>query len=486
MHFGLYTFATTTIILILQSCHNQAPERDRTAGYRRTIGVESDATKSTKSESAKSEVSNSEVANSEIADSEIAKPANQTPAPTTPAPTASQTPTPTAKPTPTPSGNSGADETATPKVQIGLGRSNFVWSYEDKVDRRKDRAFADINIMRHANVKIVRTDMRGFANGINDTTEADRLRDVLQRLQEVGMKAIVMISISAFDYNEPWAASAQDDGSGAFKAKCGWTGGAWRMAWINSARFEQRIQMHLDRFKAAGITNIVGFEILNEPDWVCFNGDIWIGGVDSFDPNTITKYAELLKISNKTIKKVYPNAKIVTAGLANIGLTVPNYLGYIYPLNFLKWVNNVKDETGKGAIDAYADAVGVHWYPMDYTNFQTGTRNMLKQVSDTVGGKPIWITEFGVSDYLASDQNARTKFFKDFFVYVRDSITEAMVPMMFAYGLHTPDGHDFVDYKDPSTVGSVPASCVSAFYPAPIPSQCEDKLRPALSIFSQL
>ncbi len=120
---------------------------------------------------------------------------------------------------------------------------------------------------------------------------------------------------------------------------------------------------------------ITAWQVWNEPSLVHY-----------FTPSpSVTRYAELLRISHDAIKNEDPRAQIVLAGLPGFpkegALTAWQYLGKLF------------DQRG---VEDDFDVVALHAYARDIDQLQLQVRKVravMRQNGDT--SKPLWITELG-------------------------------------------------------------------------------------------
>ncbi len=125
----------------------------------------------------------------------------------------------------------------------------------------------------------------------------------------------------------------------------------------------------------------MGVEIWNEPNYGVF-----------FAPRSDpTRFTELLKLGHTAVKSVNPGMPVVSGGLAGATVVDP---GGMADDQFLQGMYNA------GAKN-YMDAIGDHFYP-SARPLTFGMRTDLERIRGVRnrngdGGKPIWVTEFGLS-----------------------------------------------------------------------------------------
>jgi len=131
------------------------------------------------------------------------------------------------------------------------------------------------------------------------------------------LKFLANVLQAEADYDE----GHQNQNAGEdFRKRCGWSRGSGKLSQINSAKLAQRLRTQLDAVKAANLT-IDAFEIGNEDDWICFNGDVPDGHTPTEAEwmTAVRGYAHFLKAAAEVIRDPhhFPNAKIITFGIAH-------------------------------------------------------------------------------------------------------------------------------------------------------------------------
>jgi hypothetical protein len=131
-----------------------------------------------------------------------------------------------------------------------------------------------------------------------------------------GLKFLANVLPSGADYDNPKNDNAGED----FRKRCGWPQGSPKISQINLTKFSQRLRTQLDAVKAAHLT-IDAFEIGNEFDWICFNGDVPNGHTPTEQEwlTAVRGYAHFLKGAAEVIRdpRYFPAAKIITFGIAH-------------------------------------------------------------------------------------------------------------------------------------------------------------------------
>jgi len=273
---------------------------------------------------------------------------------------------------------------------LGMARANLVW---EKSPEPIVSEIAD------SGAQAFRTDLRATLDGVS----VQRLGRVIRRANERGMRVLVNVMVDPEDYVD-WAGSLGPTAGGGrtFLQLCGWQGGAPRISQIDLERYRQRLVRFFEYARSTYESTplaIEAFEIGNEFDWACFNGDIPLdafAGTSAMKPFAL-KYAEMLRISRDVIRTYLPTAQIVTFGMANIigDGRAQSADWVIFPL--------LKNANGIDAIALYADGIGEHLYTGVYG--EDGSLNprvdlaeaKLRTAKALLGNsfKPFWITEFG-------------------------------------------------------------------------------------------
>ena len=101
------------------------------------------------------------------------------------------------------------------------------------------------------------------------------------------------------------------------------------------------------------------------------------------DPGWL-RFAEMVKEASAAIRKVNPELTIVLGGVSSGD---PDFLRRLHEL---------------GVMD-YVDAVGVHGFPLDWNHWQLTDWPAKVAEAAEVSGKPVWVTEVGVSSFGAEE-----------------------------------------------------------------------------------
>jgi hypothetical protein len=272
---------------------------------------------------------------------------------------------------------------------------------------------------------------KSYRDNIRHSNIATTTATLFKRAQDQGKQILVLIMPDPEDYVNPSASTAH--AGSAFAARCGWSTGQVKLSEIDLARFESRLRKNLSALKSAGV-NVVAFEIGNELDWVCFNGDL---PFDRSVPDSelaphASAYARFLERAVGVIRlpQYYPTAKIVGQGVANpIGM-----LGAGAMENPGKMLALLKNQDGKDDL-ALIDIIGVHIYPNPY-NIGANTTEMQAFLTTIGSTKPVWVTEWGFPTTALPTTNGLTRtqaFFNSFKALV--GVQNLNIENLFTYAL---------------------------------------------------
>ncbi|RXH54004.1 glycosyl hydrolase [Granulicella sibirica] len=97
-----------------------------------------------------------------------------------------------------------------------------------------------------------------------------------------------------------------------------------------------------------------------------------------------TRFAEMVKVTSAAIRSVHPELTIVLGGVSSCDC------------DFLRLM------VQHGVMD-HVDAIGVHGFPLDWNHWQIDEWPARVAEAHEVTGKPIWVTEVGVSSFGAEE-----------------------------------------------------------------------------------
>jgi hypothetical protein len=264
---------------------------------------------------------------------------------------------------------------------VGIDRSNMIWI-------SKQQQAAVIAGIAKTGVRWFRD---AFAYPVDRTAE---FVDVVQQAKQAGLKMLVVVTQSPDDYDTP----AIDNAGPAFEKLCGWSAGSPKFSQMNLNKFKDRLRGLLEALRARGLS-VDAFEIGNEVDWVCFNGDIPFGRDAGPDEILIAArgYARFLQVAAEVIRdKRYPPAKLITFGMAHGDPAwdkPPHHLS-----NPAAFVASLRNLDGRNFLsnDRYrVDGIGSHIYP-NPDDVPGSTAALMAADTQVLGTQlPIWITEAG-------------------------------------------------------------------------------------------
>jgi hypothetical protein len=189
--------------------------------------------------------------------------------------------------------------------EIGIDRSNLTRENEAV----QEKTLEDIHAL-HA---------RWFRDVLSGTTRQTVARFVneLKLARQNNLKFLANVLPAQADYDDGYVTpNAGED----FRKRCGWPQGSSQISKMNLVKLAQRLRFQFDVVKAANLT-IDAFEIGNEVDWICFNGDVPDGHVPTAQEfmTAVRGYAHFLKASAEVIHDphYFPTAKIITFGIAH-------------------------------------------------------------------------------------------------------------------------------------------------------------------------
>ncbi len=252
---------------------------------------------------------------------------------------------------------------------------------------------------------IARVHAQWFRDGFGKGS-TDLFVDLVKLVHARGMKMLAVFGAAVSDY--PPGAYLNKEQSG-----CQW--GTYPLSKINLAAYQKRIEAQFAAVRAAGET-VEAFEIGNELDGYCNDADSptgaewakhqWKWFLSPAQVQTFVRgYAPYLAASVASIRKYFPQAKIITYG---------NSLPASAPL--IEALANVREADGKVTdYTKLVDGYGLHLYPVSDTTLgmvQEATSALLYEASHYphVNEKSIWITEWNPSS--SSWWNGRPWYFQ--------------------------------------------------------------------------
>ncbi len=228
--------------------------------------------------------------------------------------------------------------------------------------------------------------------GPDSGADAQMFVDSVQHVHRRGIKFLAVIGPSGNDF-EP------QDFIDPATSGCPW--GTHALSKINLAKFEHRLRTHFDALRAAG-ESVDAFEIGNELDLYCNDADMpktsefaahqWTWFLTDAQTRAFAAgYAPFLQTFAQLVREYFPNAKIITFGMANpTGNSAP----------LIRALASVPDSAGH-SIDytALVDGYGSHLYfssatTLDMVTRATASLEAQAAVLPHIQNKPLWITEW--------------------------------------------------------------------------------------------
>jgi hypothetical protein len=213
---------------------------------------------------------------------------------------------------------------------------------------------------------------------------------------------------------EDYDSSTQPENAGPEFAKlCGWSSGSRKLSLIDIEKFSVRFRGQLDALKTARLTPDA-FEIGNEFDWICFNGDVPDGHEASAAEFTtaVRAYAHFLRAAATLVHSpsYFPNAKIITFGLAhgNDRWDKPMH-HFANPARMIAQLQNLDGFNYLDNPSYHVDGYGLHIYPSADSVSQF-TSDLLRNDIATLGtSRPFWITEWGLDSKRFPNKTGETR-----------------------------------------------------------------------------
>ena len=317
--------------------------------------------------------------------------------------------------------------------EFGIDRSNL--TRESEAVREKD--LRDISSLHAA----------WFRDVLSGTTPDGIVKFVneVKLAKQNNLKFLANILPLRADYDNGY----QNPNAGEdFRKRCGWTQGSSQISRIDLAKVTQRLHMQFDAVKAANLT-IDAFEIGNEVDWICFNGDVPDGhaATEAEFMTAVRGYAHFLKTAAEVIHdpRYFPNGKIITFGIAHGSDRwdrPPHH--FSNPARMIAMLRNLDGFNYLDNTLYHVDGYGTHIYP-NPDNLQQSVMDLVRQDAAILGpDKPFWITEWGLAAnrYPNKQRQTRSQAFKDFY----DTLNKLRIPFgpPFYYA-HSPGGSSLID-----------------------------------------
>jgi len=307
--------------------------------------------------------------------------------------------------------------------EVGLCRSNTIWEPKAK----QAAIIAGIGA----------TGLQWFRDAFAYPPERTQdFVDVVRMAKQAELKMLVVVIQDASDYDG--SAAKADNAGWLFKQRCGWDSGSLKLSLIDTAKFKARLRGLLSALKAANLT-VDAFEIGNEVDWVCFNGDVPFARPATPDDVAVAArgYARFLQAAAEVIRdpRFFPEAKIITFGMAHADegwdLPLPHHLP-----NPAAFVASLRDLDGVNYLSNaryHVDGYGLHIYP-DPNDIKASVAATLKRDSAALGSDlPFWITEFGwrKGQFPTSNGESRAQAVEQFFAALAEDRRDKFGPAFY-------------------------------------------------------
>jgi hypothetical protein len=240
----------------------------------------------------------------------------------------------------------------------------------------------------------------------------------LRLAKQNDLKVLVNVLPSAADFNEGY----QNPNAGeAFRKRCGWSQGSAQFSRVVPEKLAARLHAQFDEIRAANLT-IDAFEIGNEADWICFNGDVPDGHAPSPAEfmTAVRGYAHFLRTAAEVIHspRYFPDAKIITFGIAHASDRwdhPPHH--FSNPARMIAALRNLDGFNYLDTDEYHVDGYGTHIYP-DANNLNQSVSNLVRADATILGpDKPFWITEWGLASnkYPKKKGQTRADAIRDFY-----------------------------------------------------------------------
>lgn len=263
----------------------------------------------------------------------------------------------------------------------------------------RDRVFRNLSYLKP---KWFRT---GWAGGSDE-----EVKDVILRAKQAKQKVLLTLvpNVSDYDSRDPYVLSSVCAAKKSLP-----------LSTVNHTKYRARLQTFIRKIKAAGLT-IESFEVGNEFDYICYNGDAPNGPDQEFTAEDELKwargYALFLESSAIIIRQEFPDSKIITFGMANIPDWFTPLRGF-HLLNSgrtLALLRNLEINGVQSNYFRYADGIGTHLYPhpnSEKFEDRNGNSILTSNVNELGWAKkPFWITEWGYRETSFDGPGKTNKF----------------------------------------------------------------------------
>jgi hypothetical protein len=234
--------------------------------------------------------------------------------------------------------------------------------------------------------------------------------DVVRLAKKQNLKVLINVLPVNDDYGP---GTEPTNGGTEFAKLCGWSSGSRKLSLIDMDKFSARFRTQLDALKAAKLAPDA-FEIGNEFDWICFNGDVPDGHEASPAEfmTAVRAYAHFLRTAATLIHspEYFPSAKIITFGLAhgNDKWDKPSH-HIANPGRMVAQLQNLDNFNYLSNASYHVDGYGSHIYPSADSIAQSTADTLRADVAALGTSRPIWITEWGLDSKRFPNKSGETR-----------------------------------------------------------------------------
>jgi hypothetical protein len=319
--------------------------------------------------------------------------------------------------------------------EFGIDRSNLTRETEAK----QEKTLQDIHVLQA-------TWFRDVLSGTTPQTAAKFVNE-LKLAKQNNLKFLANVLPAQADYDDGYV---NPDAGEDFRKRCGWPQGSSQFSKMNLAKLSKRLRFQFDGVKAAHLT-IDAFELGNEVDWICFNGDVPDGHAPTEQEfmTAVRGYAHFLKTAAEVIHDphYFPNAKIITFGMAHGSDQwdkPPHH--FSNPARMIVALRNLDGFNYLDNAIYHVDGYGTHLYP-NPDNLEQSVTDLIRQDAAILGpDKPFWITEWGLPSNRYPNQRGQTRSqgIQNFYAILDKLQIPFGPPFYYAY---SPGGSQLIDAK---------------------------------------
>lgn len=241
--------------------------------------------------------------------------------------------------------------------------------------------------------------------------------DVVRIAKEQNLKVLINVLPVTDDYDP---GTEPTNGGAEFARRCGWSSGSLKLSLINMDKFSARFRTQLDALKTAKLIPDA-FEIGNEFDWICFNGDVPDGHEASSAEfmTAVRAYAHFLRTAATLIhsSEYFPSAKIITFGLAHGSdkWDKPSH-HFANPGRMVAQLQNLDSFNYLSNPSYHVDGYGSHIYPSADSVAQSTSDILSADVATLGTDRLLWITEWGLNSKSFPNKSGETRAQRNAFV----------------------------------------------------------------------